>query len=163
MMNIPGLDFDKIVENIVNIRHSEDLEKIPDEAERKAKRQEFVDYYSSGDTARDLHKEIDNVLNSADVIQSFIKNMQSSVSAALAPGTTPQVLVIGQATGSPNPAWGKLFTAALKGGWLANCDLADFVYSKILDSCATISFNPPGVLTALKSQLDALRNSISAL
>ena len=162
-MNIPGLDFDKIVENIVDIRHSEDLEKIPDEAEREVKRQEFVDYYSSGDAAKGLLQEMNNISNSADVIQSFIKNMQSSVSAALAPGTTPQVLVVGQATGTPNPAWGKLFTAALKGGWLANCDLADFVYSKILESCTTISFNPPGVLTALKSQIDMLRNSISVL
>lgn len=162
-MDIPGLDFSKIVENIVDIRHSEDLEKIPNEAEREAKRQEFVDYYSSGDAAKGLQQEMDNISNSANVMQSFIKNMQSSVSAALAPGTTPQVLVVGQATGTPNPAWGKLFTAALKGGWLVNCDLADFVYSKILESCATISFNPPGVLTALKSQLDALRNSISAL
>lgn len=162
-MNIPGLDFDKIVENIVDIRHSEDLEKITDDAEREAKRQEFVDYYSSGDAAKGLQQEMNNISNSANVMQSFIKNMQSSVSAALAPGTTPQVLVVGQATGAPNPAWGKLFTAALKGGWLANCDLADFVYSKILESCATISFNPPGVLTALKSQLDVLRNSISVL
>jgi len=162
-MDIPGLDFSKIVENIVDIRHSEDLEKITDDAEREAKRQEFVDYYSSGDAAKGLQQEMNNISNSANVMQFFIKNMQSSVSAALAPGTTPQVLVVGQATGAPNPAWGKLFTAALKGGWLANCDLADFVYSKILESCATISFNPPGVLTALKSQLDVLRNSISVL
>lgn len=162
-MDIPGLDFDKIVENIVDVRHSEDLAKIPDKAERDAKRQEFIDYYSTGDTARGLQQEIDTITSGANVIQSFIQNTQSSVSAALLPTTTPQVLVIGQATGSPNPAWAKLFTSALKGSWLGTCDLADFIYDKVLQSCATISFDPPSVLTALKSLIDVLRNTIKAL
>lgn len=162
-MNIPGLELDKIVENIVNLKHSDMLNKIEDKDERAAKRQELVDYYSTGDVAADMKRQMNNISDGAELITEVITTLQSAIPAMPIPGTVPQVIVTGAATGVPNPAWGKLFSAAVKPGMLATCGLAQYVFNKVIDSCQQINFDPPGVVTGLQAQLDAVKNQISAL
>ena len=162
-MNIPGLELDKMVENIVNLKHSDMLNEIEDKDERDAKRKELVDYYSSGDVAADMKRQMNNISNGVELITEVITTLQSAVPAMPIPGTVPQVIVTGAAAGAPNPIWGKLFSAAVKPGMLATCGLAQYVLNKVLDSCEQINFDPPGVVTGLQAQLDAVKNQISAL
>lgn len=162
-MNIPGLELDKIVDNIVNIKHSDMLNQIEDPEERAAKRKELVDYYTNGDAGEGLQREMDNVADGAQIVTDVISSLQQAVTAVLPPGTTPQVLVVGQATGSPNPAWGKLFSAAIKPGLLASCSLAEYVLKKVNASCQSISFDPPAVITALEVQLKSVKGQIDGL
>lgn len=162
-MNIPGLDLDKIVENIVNLKHSDMLNGIGDKDERDAKRKELVDYYSTGDVVADIKRQMNNVSTGVELITEVITTLQSAVPAMPIPGTVPQVIVTGAASGVPNPAWGKLFSAAVKPGMLATCGLAQYVLNKVLDSCEQINFDPPGVVTGLQAQLDDVKNQISVL
>lgn len=162
-MNIPGLDLDKIVENIVNLKHSDMLNEIEDEDERDAKRNELVNYYSTGDVVADMKRQMNNISNGVELVTEVITTLQSAVPAMPILGTVPQVIVTGAAAGAPNPAWGKLFSAAVKPGMLATCGLAQYVLNKVLDSCEQINFDPPGVVTGLQAQLDAVKNQISAL
>jgi len=162
-MNIPGLDLDKIVENIVNLKHSDMLNRIEDKDERDAKRKELVDYYSTGDVVADIKRQMNNVSTGVELITEVITTLQSAVPAMPIPGTVPQVIVTGAASGVPNPAWGKLFSAAVKPGMLATCGLAQYVLNKVLDSCEQINFDPPGVVTGLQAQLDDVKNQISVL
>lgn len=162
-MNIPGLELDKIVENIVNVKHSDMLNKIEDPEERAAKRKELVDFYSTGDTGADLQRNINAISNGTQQVTDMLMSLQQAAMAVNPVATTPQVLVVGQATGSPNPAWLKLFSAVIKPTLLVSCTLAESLLQTVNASCQSIEFEPPGVITALDAQLKSVRQQINAL
>lgn len=162
-MNIQGLDFEKIVSNIVDVKHSDMLNNIQDEKEKEEKIKELVDYYSNGDAGKTLQREIGNVSDGVQIITDIISSLNQSISSITAPATTPQVLVVGQATGTPNPAWGKAFSASIKPILLSSYYVAEYLYDKVNDSCESISFSPPSAITALKVKLDSLKTSILSL
>ena len=139
------------------------LNEIEDKDERDAKRKELVNYYSTGDAAADIKRQMDNVSNGVELITDVITTLQSAVTAMPNVGNVPQVIVTGAASGTPNPAWGKLFSDAVKPGMLATCGLSQSVFNKILNSCEQINFDPPGVVTELQDMLDAIKDKISAL
>lgn len=162
-MSIPGLDLSKIAENIVKIKHKPMLDQIEDEDERKAKTEELTKYYSEGDTAEGMQREMDTIEDGVTTIQSMLTNLQSSVAALPAAGITPQVIVTGAAAGAPNPAWPKLLNAAVKGSMLATVDAALYIYRRVLAACKQINFDPPGVVTALEAQIKSVQTTINAL
>ena len=162
-MVIPGLDFEDIVEGIVSHRHGESLSLIKDEDERRAKYEEYVEYYSSGDAALEIRKEIASIQANASSVEVFVNSLTAAVSAVVLPTQVPQLIVVGQATATINPAYYKAFIAPMKSTWLAMVAMAQLSFGRIVESCDTIAFTSPDVLTGLESQLQGLRKTIEAL
>lgn len=162
-MDIPGLNIEDIVNNIIKVKHGEMLSEITDEEERKKKTQELVNYYSSGDSLASMQDKMDSISNGVELLNNIIIQLQTAVTTVLIPPTVPQVLVVGQATGAPNPSWLKVFTAAIKPSLLVGCESAEYIYQQIIISCNSIGFEPPSVVTAVENQIKAIKQQINAL
>jgi len=162
-MIIPGLDLNSVATKIVDVGYADVLNSIEDADERMQKRNQLFSYYTTGDAASAINKEISNIEDSYDIIQQSCTYLTTAVSVIPTTAAVPQVIVTGTAVGAPNPAWVSLFDNAMKPGLLVSCKFLKFIYNQIIKSCETISFTPTPQITALQVLIQSTETSINAL
>jgi hypothetical protein len=100
--SLPGLDFDSIVNNLIEKRYAFLKELSP--SERQKKEEEIIEYYNTT-ASNEINSNIAKIKKSYSSINNQIITLQESIAGATASNAIPSVITTGSAASVPNPAY----------------------------------------------------------
>lgn len=149
-MNLPGLDLESIVNNMVDTLY-------PDYSEEK--KDELKQYYMT-DGAENIEKNINAISVGTENAKSCLTALNSAATAVPTLASIPSVIVAGSATGAPNPAWYATFNTFAKSCLQSQTYVATIIIADVESACASIAYEPPAEIRLLKEQLEIVKNVI---
>lgn len=153
---LPGKDV--LVDNYVSIVHKDAIENDvigPEDA-----KEFYVDYYINGTGSEGFDNMISEVEESFESIQKGIDDLTTSATETTASNSVPQTLVVGQATGSPNPAYATIDNAQKKHVMLTTLRFLEEKAGNMKKTCATLKYPLPSSAESLIDGLSTLKDLI---
>lgn len=161
-ISIPGLDFDSVVDNIVETNYKEQLDKVTHPEERKRVKDGLVNYYkNSGKQA--IQEKINEIKSAFANIKSQVTNIQNAVTNAVASNAIPSVITVGTATSTPNPAYFLLDNANKKNTLMGMVKSAEDSAVKLLNAAINICFPVPDMVMTTINGLTTVKTVVNSM
>lgn len=161
-ISLPGLDFDSVVNNLVEVQLKDELDKIPTVQERKDLKDKFVNYYKNKGRQEVDNRILEIKMNYSAAVTN-LKSLQASITTAVASNTMPSVITAGAATSVPNPAYALIENANKKNTLLSICKSIGVFLFNILKAAISICFEIPDMVITLINTLTLTKKSINAI
>lgn len=162
-MPVPGLSVSAAAPGLVDKQFGSVLGQIEDSAAREAKKNELIAFFESGDGSAELQDKINLINDIYDSTDAALTDVATTPPKAVSLKALPAVLVVGQATGSPNPGFGTALCSAFKGICTAVINLAEGQIKTMAYYCASIGFNSAGAVATLTAKLTAAKTAANTL
>ena len=162
-MAVSGLNIDAVAPGLVDAQFGSVLDSIENDKDREAKRNELIEFFKTGDGSAEIQEKINLINDLYDTTDAALTSVATTPPLVVALKAVPAVLVIGQATGSPNPGFGSSLSSAFKGIVQAVASLAVGEIKTIAYYCASIGFDSTSAVTALNTKLTAAKSAADTL
>ena len=162
-MAVPGLNIDSVAPGLVDAQFGSVLGSIENAEDREAKRNELIEFFKTGDGSAEIQEKINLINDLYDTTNDALTSVATTPPLVVALKAVPAVLVVGQATGSPNPGFGSSLCSAFKGIVKAVASLAEGQIKTIAYYCASIGFDSTSAVTTLNTKLTAAKSAADTL
>lgn len=160
--DLPGLDFDTVVEKIVGEKYKKTLEEINDPVERKQQFNNMVDYYKT-EARTEIQNKINDVKMCYKTAKAQIKSIQASIKTATASNAIPAVIVAGAGAAAPNPAYAIIENSSKVNQMLGALEAIGKMLYDLLKSALDIMFPIPDAIIDLINLIADIKNTIKAI
>lgn len=157
--SLPGLDFDSIVNNLVEKRHGSFLNELSP-LERQNKEKEIIEYYNTT-ASNEINSNIAKIKKSYSLINNQIVTLQESIVGVTASNAIPSVITTGSAASVPNPAYALLENKQKVGTLKSLIETTSSSFVELLDSSLKIDFELPDSILTLIETFKTLKQSLS--
>ena len=170
-MELPGLDFETVVEGMIEAQFAPTFDEIKAEAaddeaaekEIKATKKRLKEFFNTDAAKIEIKSKINEVKITTKAIVDAVKEMPKEISTMIANNLVPPTLPIPTAPGVPNPAStvlkGKEKVSGLK--TVLNAIATWFV--ALIGAANKISYILPAALLAMSSQVAKLKKLIGTI
>jgi len=162
VVTIPGLNFDSVVDNMVNIKYKEQLDNIQNPEDREEAKNNLISYYY-GDARSSVEKSISVIKSNYSAVKDGLSTMSVAITATTASNVIPSVITVGTATSTPNPLYFVVENNQKKNTLLSMLKTLSNLMVELISSAIDILFQLPsivmdliGVITSTKSLLNAI-------
>lgn len=162
-MAVPGLNIDAVAPGLVDAQFGSVLGSIENAEDREAKRNELIEFFKTGDGSAEIQEKINLINDLYDTTDAALTSVATTPPLVVALKAVPAVLVVGQATGTPNPGFGSSLCSAFKGIVQAVASLAEGQIKTIAYYCASIGFDSTSAVTTLNTKLTAAKSAADTL
>lgn len=156
--SLPGLDFDSIVNNLIEKRYAFLKELSP--SERQKKEEEIIEYYNTT-ASNEINSNIAKIKKSYSSINNQIITLQESIAGATASNAIPSVITTGSAASVPNPAYALMENKQKVGTLKSLIETTSSSFVELLDSSLKIDFELPDSILTLIETFKTLKQSLS--
>jgi hypothetical protein len=159
---IPGLDYDTVVNNLIQVKYKEELDKCPTESERKAAVDSLLEYYKKN--AKDqIMREINTIKSAYSSAVAQSKYVKDSIAATIAASSIPSVITTGSAVSVPNPVYGLIENKQKKNSLLAILEQLGKMLIDLLHSAIAIAFEIPDTIITLIDSIVPIKSALMAI
>ena len=161
-IEIPGLDFDSIVDNIVETNFKDKLDALTDPEEWERVKNELLEYYKTyGKQA--IQEKINDIKSAFADIKAQVKYIQEAVTNTIASNAVPSVITVGTATSTPNPVYFMLDNANKKNTLMGMLKSAEDSAVKLLNAAINICFQVPDTVMTTINGLTTVKTVINTI
>lgn len=162
LVEIPNLNFDVIVENIVNVKYKKSLDLVTSKEDKSKLKEDLIKYYTE-----ESREEIEHNIN---IIKSNFSAAKDGLSYAMEAATTsimsnsiPSVITTGAAASIPNPAYVLIENKQKKNTLLAILKNIGNFLANLLSASIKILFEVPDTVITMINTLTNIKKVVNAI
>lgn len=158
-VNIPGLDVDTVVPNLVETTYKQELDTITDSKVREEEKKKMIEYYKTAGRM-EVETQISTIKMSYKHVKEQIKHVTSGIATVAVNAVMPPTVNL---LALPNPAKVLLDNIGKVGGWLSMIESALAKFGEMLLAAVKIAFEIPDFIIQLLSILVDLKKTVTAI
>lgn len=162
-MSVPGLSISVVAPALVATQFGNVLAGIEDDAAREEKQNELIDFYTNGDGGAEIQGKIDLLNSMYDTIDAALTALTAAGPSCTSAKAVPAVLVVGQATGAPNPGYSSLINAAFKSIMNSTLQAIKVTIQLFKYNCDSVAFDSSVAIAAIEAKVTAAETAISSV
>lgn len=157
-IEIPGLDFESVIDHLVDERYKDVLKNASNEEERKQLKNNLLNYYRN--QGRMVVDESINTIKSCySQAKEGLKQVSEAAAQAVASNAIPAVIPIGTA----NPAYALIENANKKATLLSMLKSIGDALVRLLSSAIKIAFQVPDMVMSLVQTLTTTKQVVNSI
>lgn len=160
---LPGLDFDTVVDNFVEVKYKSTLDQVSSKEERDALLDKWTKYYKEGEGKLTIQMEISTIKSNYSAVQDQLKYATEAIASTTASNAIPPVITVGSATSSPNPAYYLIENKTKVNQISSIIKGAEANMVNLLKSSAQIAFQVPSQITQLINTLAQVKEKLNSI
>lgn len=161
-VSLPGLEFEPVVENIVEKKYADQLQEADKVGERDNVKAQLKKYYETT-----MKEEVDNsiqqIKSSFGSVKTMVAQLQEAITSAVASNAIPAVITVGSATSTPNPAYTLIENKTKKNTLLTAVKTCETLLISLLTAAICIMFEVPSSVITLIGTLSAVKTAVNAI
>lgn len=161
-IEIPGLDFESVIDNLVEINYKEKLDYITNPDERKRVKDELLEYYRTN-AKQSIQEKINDIKSAFSTIKTQVAAIPEAVTNAVSSNALPSVITVGTATSTPNPAYYLLDNANKKNTLLSMIKTGEEAAVKLLNAAINICFQVPDTVMTTINSLTTVKAAVNSI
>lgn len=161
-VDIPGLDFDSVVDNMVETDYKEQLDDSKTKEERDDKKKSLVKYYKEKAGA-EIEQNINIIKSNFAAAKDGLIYVAEAAAATVASNVIPSVITTGAAASVANPAYAMIENKQKKNtllGILKN--IGNFIVN-LLSAAVKILFAVPEMIMSLIKTLTTTKSVVNSI
>lgn len=161
-VDIPGLEFDPIVDNIVETQYKDELDAAKSNEERTEIKKSLIKYYTDK-AADEIENNINIIKSNFAAAKDGLIYVSEAAAATIASNAIPSVITTGSAASVANPAYALIENKQKKNtllGILKN--IGNFIVM-LLTSAVKLLFAVPEVIMTLIKTLTTTKQIVNAI
>lgn len=162
-VSLPGLDFDTVVDNFVDVKYKSTLDQVSSKEERDALREKWTKYYKEGEGKLTIQMEINTIKANYSSAQSNLKSATEAIVSTTASNAVPPVITVGSATSTPNPGYYLIENKTKVNQISSILKSAETNVVNMLKSSAQIAFPIPTQVTQLVDSLAEAKEKLNSI
>jgi hypothetical protein len=161
-VSIPGLDFETVIDNLIEQKYKEQLNLMKDKTERENMKKNLIKYYSN--EARDeIENSILDIKSNFAAAKNGLKYVSEAVIASTASNQIPSVITVGTATSTANPIYVLIENKQKKNTLLSILKNIENSLVNILKSAVKILFQVPDTIMSIIQTLIDLKQVVNSI
>jgi len=161
-VSIPGLEFDPIVDNMVENNYKDQLEDSLTDEERNNKKEQLVKYYKDK-SGEEIEQNINIIKSNFISAKDGLSFVSESAAATIASNAIPSVITVGAATSTANPVYSLIENKQKKNTLLAMLkNIGNFLVN-LLSAAIKILFQVPDSVMSLVKTLTTTKQIVNAI
>ena len=161
-IEIPGLDFESVIDHLVDERYKDILKNASNEEERKQLKNNLLNYYRN--KGRMVVDESINTIKSCySQAKEGLKQVSEAAAQAVASNAIPAVITVGTATSTANPAYALIENANKKATLLSMLKSIGDALVRLLSSAIKIAFQVPDMVMSLVQTLTTTKQVVNSI
>ena len=156
----PGLDITSIVDNYVDVEFKDALYSCKTQEERRAMKNNFVEYYITGPGKTFIQQTIQDIKDMYRNVKDMLDDLRESITQITASNAIPAVVVAGSATGTPNPAYTIIDNAQKKKTVSAILNTASEYFGKLISLALLIHLVLPDAILSYGDVIGSLKELV---
>lgn len=158
--SVPGLDFDSVVDNMVEKQNKVQLDACETPAERTAMKTKLVDYQKTIGSSF-VNEQMNTIKSSYTTVKDGVVNLNAAIGTLAVQLATPSVITA--PPGSANPIVTMAKQTESKNNLLNACQILLSAFSKLLQAAVNILFEVPDSIIVLLQTINTIKTTLNAL
>ena len=161
-VEIPGLEFESVINNLVDVRYKEVLDKATDPEQRQQLKENLLNYYRN-DGRMIIDESINTIKSCYSEATEGLKQVSEAAAKAVANNAIPSVITVGTATSTANPAYALIENANKKATLLSMLKSIGDALVRLLSAAIKIAFQVPDMIMTVIQTLTTTKQVVNSI
>ena len=158
-VSIPGLEFDSVVDNLVEKKYSTQLSECTTQSERSELKGRLTEYYMNGEGKTAVKMEIASIKSNFVAAKEQLTSVSTAISGTIASNAIPSVI----GTASPNPASILAENVVKKNQLSAMLNSISACLVNLMRSAVSLYFPLPNSVISLTNTLAETKSALNSI